>query len=192
MIDLDEGFVDAPDGSDLQQEMRRTRNDPMGVWSHSVVSCWYISNRESDTLWKQYAAGNNGIAICTTVGKLADSINSSPLANISTGIVQYRDPPQPDVKPGESYDHDVNLFFKGTRFADEKEYRILGHAKDIRKAEGLSGVYVETNLQLLFERILVSPSAPLWFFGLVISLVKKVAPAAQILRSEITNNPYTV
>ncbi len=187
--DPQEGYTYVPT-KDMQEMFAELRKNPMGMHSHSVVSCWCLNDHESDTLWGKYASPEQGIAICTTVAQLNASLDLSQIDSVHRGTVIYRDPPEPDYQPGESADFDVTLFYKRPPFKAESEYRITGHAKAMLMADELGGTFVKVNLETLLETVILGPRAEMWFWTLVSSLVRKVAPSATVTRSTLLDALY--
>jgi hypothetical protein len=59
-----------------------------------AVSCWFKSPHESAAMWRLYAAGNEGVAIATTFGKLYDLVNAAAIPTnwlSGAGSVEYID-----------------------------------------------------------------------------------------------------
>src|SRR5258708_6811091 len=81
-------------------EIKRFINMPNGPHSYFVVSCWSMSDKESDTMWGRYAPGSEGVAVQSTVDRLNCSLSHYPFSSIYTGSVKYCDPPEPKIEPG--------------------------------------------------------------------------------------------
>jgi hypothetical protein len=185
-----EGYIAAPRGSDLYEMMKTTRHLPNMPANHTVVSCWSMSERESDTMWGRHVGANEGVAIQSTARKLVESLEADPLSRTFNGIVEYCDPPEPPIEPGpEGVCWEVNCFYKGTSYVAEREFRILRHASDLNLANEQGGMYVPVVLDQLIEKIYVRPKSPKWTIQLVKSLAKGYSISADVLPSELDLDP---
>ncbi len=119
------------------------------------VSCWHINEYENEALWKIYTNQGQGIAIETTPEKLEKSLTHD--YKIHLDKVRYEDF---DTSPIEKGHKHYNGFIKRKAFEYEKEYRavIKLNEKDYGK-----GCLVETDLNILIERIHISPLMPEYF-----------------------------
>jgi len=52
------------------------------------VNSWHLAEHEPASMWKQYASGDAGIAICSTYRQLKSVLNASD-ERIFLGLVQY-------------------------------------------------------------------------------------------------------
>ena len=51
------------------------------------------------------------------------------------------------------------------------------------------GIHVKTDLNILIDKIVVSPNVPDWFIDLVISIVKKYELNKKVEQSELSKEP---
>lgn len=89
--------------------------------SRTLVSCWFINEKEDYAMWKIY--GNKGIAIKTTVGKLKKTLSSE---DIQYDKVIYLDPDAPPRKGSElflSMGENELMKYKLNHYSYEKEFR---------------------------------------------------------------------
>ena len=94
---------------DFRKRLQRHR------YAH-FVSCWHMSNFESDAMWKLYALANTGIAIQSTVGNVEECLSPH-----SSGQVIYYDPSHDVRSPSIFGPRDI--LFKRSFFSWEQEYR---------------------------------------------------------------------
>jgi len=59
-------------------------------------------------------------------------------------------------------------------------------AADILLSPGRKGVYVDADIPVLIDRVVVSPFSPTWFSDLVISLSKKLGYIFEVVPSEMS------
>lgn len=149
------------------------------------IDCWHINNVESAAMWKLYA-GNKGIAIQSTVGRLKGCFNES-MERIHIGKVKY-------IKPNElskSGENDYYRFLhKRKSFSHEKELRAIVDYRDIVKNEKFNGIYVKVSLDTLIKRIYVYPKSPDWFSQLIkSSLCKCGLGHKEVIKSDLYNDP---
>jgi len=159
----------------------------------TAVSCWHLSEYESDAMWKLYLESSEGIAIQSTYYRLKSSIRDKSLP-IHIYKVKYIDYEQ-DFMPGE---FNVGPFFhKRKGFEHEHELRAViqnwayerGGEKVLAKPIADEGIYVKVDLDLLIDRIYVAPKCPEWFFKLVKSVVRKYKLNKDVLRSSLDDKP---
>ena len=137
------------------------------------VNCWHGSTYESAALWDQYAR-SAGIAIKTTVGTLKASLKNA--SNFFLGQVQYIEYTNTPIDT-----HNINAlspaFMKRLSFEHEREIRVLvWDSSFANQADQLSGTThknLEVDLNVLFEAIVVSPTAPSWLQPHISELITK-------------------
>lgn len=127
------------------------------------VSCWHMSDYESDAMWKLYALANTGIAIQSTVGDVNECVRAD-----NSGRVIYYDPFD-DVRSATVFGPN-DILFKRTSFSWEREYRFWFDDEELRRKidAGISFGEEElsrgravgiTNMKRLINKIVVAPGA---------------------------------
>jgi hypothetical protein len=175
----------------------------------TVVNCWNMSEYESDTLWKLYLKGAEGIAIQSTYRRLADSFNNYHENDVYIGVVTYIDC-EKEAIPFYINETDIfgNLFFpvvyKRISFEHEKELRAViikfSTTKEVTKSGEMNkeflegdvfpnGLEVTVDLETLVERGYVSPTSEKWFEELVTSVMKKYSFNKPVTKSPLANEP---
>lgn len=161
----------------LAQEMMDKRCDPSLKEMKKVtcINCWHINEYESAAMWKLYLKSKQGIAVQSTWKRLKESFNKQD--EIVIGKVEYRDY-RVEVVP--EY-HPIFAFFsKRKSFEYERELRAAIQSLSVAFNQGEidktgqeigDGKYVSVDLDILIEKIFVSPKAPKWFTELVKSVV---------------------
>ena len=138
---------------------KQFKNAEKEVKKRFGISCWHINNYENEALWKIYTNQGQGIAIETTVEKLEESLTYH--RKIILDKVRYEDFDTAQIETGHIH---YSGFIKRKAFEYEKEYRasVLLDEKDYGK-----GCFVKTDLNLLIEKIHISPLIPKYFFDSV-------------------------
>ncbi|WP_066165015.1 DUF2971 domain-containing protein [Aliarcobacter cryaerophilus] len=119
------------------------------------VSCWHINDCENEALWKIYTNQGQGIAIETSVEQLKQSLQFN--RKITFDKVRYEDF---NTSTFEKNHENYWLYIKRKAFEYEKEYRasVLLDEKDYGK-----GCFVKFDLNILVEKIHISPLMPKYF-----------------------------
>lgn len=175
----------------------------------TFVSCWHMSNFESDAMWKLYASQGASFAVRSTLGRLLESLgdvvdyggmDSDGLMNMGQvyGLVKYLNyESQPIFK--------FNLYHpflaKRLAFQHEKELRIL-HCMTPKDGEGniqagveppadVYGIKVAVEVSKLVEAVYVAPASPSWFADLLRGLQSRYELNFEVVRSDMEKPPYT-
>lgn len=123
---------------------------------HTYVSCFHKNEYESAFMWKQYA-GDEGVAIVTTVDRLKESFQHEE-NDIYICDVQY-------IDYAKEYMPEGNMFYlslyKRKSFVHENEVRcIFGDDIDTPKYNGKTGILMNIDLEKLIDKVYISPYAP--------------------------------
>jgi len=146
----------------------------------TFINCWHINELESEAMWKLYVSNlNEGIAIKSTYSKLYRSLKKDPA--ISIGQVNYIDFNGSFTGVNESF------WYKRKSFEHEKEVRAVIHE---RNADNEFGLSIPVDLNILIEKIYVSPTSQKWFRELIESVMKKYEINKKIMTSEMLAEPF--
>lgn len=122
----------------------------------TYVSCFHKNDYESAFMWKQYA-GDEGVAIITTVDRLKESFRIEK-NTIYICDVQYIDYSK-EFLPERNIFH-LSLY-KRKSFIHENEVRcIFGDDTANPKYKGEKGILMNVDLKELIEKVYISPYAP--------------------------------
>lgn len=123
---------------DIEQQMKNFREWSPGARIGTYVSCWRLSNSESEAMWRLYCATDNGIAIALPYRELFTAVKGVPLvphtAHVETsapmvGEVRYINFRKDFYEPGNSFDLAMH---KRLEFQYEGEVRIVKIAYPVR------------------------------------------------------------
>lgn len=191
-------------------EMRRLRLQCDVFKRLNFFNSWHMNDGESDAMWKIYMKGTEGIAIQSTVGRLIESFQNAQ-DTVYLGEVRYVDHAQLAATTGTVFGQS-DYMFKRLAFAHEREVRAGTYRDDVHSEffndagilqvppPGVSasnilrlperkGVYVNIDVSILVERIVISPLSPNWFSELVDSIRRRFGCDFQVVSSEMTRPP---
>jgi hypothetical protein len=159
-----------------------------------VVSCWHAADGESDAMWRLYSKSGYGIAITTSRESAADKgyvidvkyidfILEKASLHIPSDVFEYK---------RRAFKHEAEVRAIITRYPqtgfedgmprmsrpiDAQEFPERGYAVDI-------------DLGQLINNVVISPSAPDWFFEVVQRIVVKYElPEQLVTRSSLQADP---
>ena len=165
------------------------------------VNCWSLIEYESSAMWKLYLKSDEGIAIQSTFKKLSEcfSKTSAYIEGIEIGKVKYIEYGKDNTPPNKY----LSFLYKRKSFEYEKELRAIvalisneqieepknKNNKKNEKDLGSSGIYIPIDLDILIEKIFVSPTAKEWFKDLAESVVKKYKLKKVVKQSDLSKDP---
>jgi len=155
---FDGSGIDADTMTNIMQRQRR---------DDACLSCWFIGETDSLDMWRDYAP-NNGVAIRTTVLRLASSLGTCTDTNINIAPVRYFSPDE--VERYTDYASYGDLFIKHDRYAVEKELRALAFRLNL----GV-GVDIPVDLERLIDHLVLSPELQDWAVPTIIEAIRRVA-----------------
>jgi len=166
------------------------RESDKGLPNDVFVSCWYLSDVESAALWRLMTKSDEGIAIKSTIEKLANSIESkNSEKTIYMGSVAYGHEKVRSRKDNNSnyVSGDDVVFTKRRCFEHEKELRLVIYAYDLIRPvpRNKTGLKLEANLESMISEIIISPEAPCWMEDLVKRVTKKYGFSFEIRQSNL-------
>ena len=160
------------------------------------ISSWHINDNESAAMWETCLQSNEGVAIKSTFKRLKDSFNFHKEDEIHIGKVKYIDYSKDTIPTGNIFNP---FLYKRKAFEHEKELRAVimkfasqdeTYGKHILYVDPKwFGIHVKTDLDVLIDKIVVSPSVPDWFIDLVLSIVKKYGLIKKVEQSELSKEP---
>lgn len=169
--------------SRFSQELRR----------FTLINSWHLSDYESAAMWKLYSTEGHGIAVQSTFKKLSESLKTYLAYDVFIGKVHYIDYENAWLPEGNSF---YPFLHKRRSFEYEQELRAViqeipttGETIDLTKELFDFGIYVPVDLDVLVERVFISPTAPNWFGELVSSVVSKYNFKKNVSHSGLNERP---
>ena len=142
-----------------------------------LVNCWHMNEVESSNMWKAYAGRGYGVAVQSTFRKLAgsfhvaeDTVWIGPVSYSENTLMNALTRCRYKIEAMNSY---IPLMVKRKYYEDEKEVRAVIWN---RKPLGDEGKYIQVDLNVLLDKIILAPQTEKW----VLNLVKSVAKAYKI------------
>jgi len=160
---------------------------------HMFISSWHMNEFESAAMWKLYLKSDEGIAIQSTLGDLKKSLDKSEI-EVTIGKVEYI-----DYKKDLISEKNIVYPFvhKRISFQHENEIRVLKWIMPPKK-EGRNdlstpnpkfGLNIDIDLNVLINKVYVSPTAPPWFLDLTKSIMKKYDVKKEVIMSDMSVGP---
>ncbi|WP_176969676.1 DUF2971 domain-containing protein [Nitrosomonas sp. Nm33] len=161
--------------AELEKYNRHVLDLEMRHMAAQAVCCWRHDSSESHAMWQVYAPSAEGIAIRTTVERLKASIADK--RSIDIGMVSYydssghfptekKDVGQLRVVSAAQTNVDQCLH-KQPWYEYERELRVLLINERFPEPLAPPELYVDVNLDILLDAIVLSPTAPSWFENVV-------------------------
>lgn len=148
------------------------------------VNCWHMNSYESAAMWQLYAQKNEGIAIRSTYARLKESLSSSGRI-MQIGMVKYIDYTSDMIHEGNIFHA---IFCKRRSFEHEHELRAVFQKPSLVN-DLQPGLYIPCDLDILIDKVFVSPASPNWFKELVSSILKKYDLDKEVKRSDLDEDP---
>jgi hypothetical protein len=167
------------------------------LMERAFVNCWYMSEHESDAMWKVYSQGSRNVAIRSTFGKLRDTLGSCA-EPIHVGQVEYIDRGSYDYKT-KMVDASAGavvlnitpvLLWKRPSYSHERELRTFYYTGSPARGPKTPGMPMFVDLNLLFDEIRVSPRSEPWFRELVEQIMSRYGFGhVPVRRSSMDDDP---
>jgi hypothetical protein len=155
------------------------------------LSCWHASRDDSMAMWNIYGQSDTAVALTTTVGQLRQAVENAALPyHIYIKKVVY-------IKPWNDPSIVVNPYsnvfsYKVKAYDYEKEVRVIvDRFENSNFEEDLTekGILIPVNKNNLLRTIVIGPTAPTWFLGLVRKAVKERGINTDVHRSKLWFKP---
>jgi len=162
------GSMDADTMMAMMVHQRRT---------DACINCWYMDSADCLKMWGEYAP-KNGVAIQSTVRRLASSLQGSD-TSVTIGPVTYFAPEDEDKYVNEAFYGSLHI--KRDPFRHEKELRALAF-----RVNAGYGVDIPVDLEILIERLVLSPELKDWAVRFVTEAVRHFRFGGCIEKSTLT------
>lgn len=176
---------------------------------NTVVNCWYSNEHESDAMWKLYAPGGQGVAICSSYAGLAKSLPQTKAKIPEHAISGWAKLLRLRILPVQYIDYDAHpnawdepFLLKRPGFEHEREVRLFAQDRtslqgdprahlpiELRSRFPLGGCAVPIDLRRLIERVVVPPSSPPWFSAVVADLLRRYEVDVEVRPSTLAARP---
>lgn len=162
------------------------------IKNHIFVNCWQVKNVEMSLMWGQYVKSKVGVAINSTYKNLKKSLFNNSNINIYSGGVKYIDYTFSKFNELEGFQY---FLHKRKNFEDENELRtmvlLLPHEliKIASEDKTKQGIFLPVNLEVLINKIVISPYTELWIKDLIESLLYDLNLNKKVELSELTAIP---
>ena len=149
----------------------------------TFMNCWNLNDCESDAMWKLYSSSNEGISIQSTFKRLTECFQKDTNYSTFIGKVKY-------IDYDTDYFSDENWLYpfvhKRKYFESEREIRAVIQEYYLI---GKNGIDVPIDLEMLIEKIYISPTSPDWFSDRVKSIAKKYGINKDVVKSSLSDDP---
>lgn len=165
---LDKNFLNRID-PDLHKSLE---SDTVGCY---YSNCWTMSDVDEYVLWNSYSSLKDGVAVCSTVKKLINSLDVEVEKDIYISDVQYIDYSKDYTF--RKTDGSVNVlalhYSKRNYFRAEKELRLVYVNHRGSFIDSPDGVDVKVNLSQLIDKVYVAPHSFPWMKDVISQLLEK-------------------
>lgn len=168
----------------------------------TVVSCWFLGDSESLKMWKDFVTNNEGVAIKSTIRKLATHVYVEPEFS-HIGKVKYVDFTSHDMSTYHGSQAHERAFLKSNHLQHEQEVRLVTLSIKTPACVGMDGkpyapaqvtgknmnnfenpgLYVRVNIEKLVDSITLVPQANKWFEMLIKRIIEMSKLNIQVKRS---------
>lgn len=170
--------------SEEQQKLEKIKKNNLSVRHMGrellYASSWHISQFESVAMWQLYLKSGEGVAIQSTVQRLADSFNGTNMP-VSIGLVDYVDYNEDEIPWNNAF---YLALHKRKSFEHEKEIRAI-----FMDAHSSTGALVPVDLDVLIEKIYIVPDSPIWIHDLVTKVLSRYNLEKEVVHSGLEERP---
>lgn len=159
----------------------------------TIISSWHMNEYESAAMWKLYLKTHEGVAVQSTFRRLTESFHNYEEDDVFIGKVKYIDYQTEWLPEGNSF---YPFLHKRKSFEHERELRAIiqkfptkDDKIDLTQEIFDVGAYIAVDLEILLEKIFVSPTAPKWFTDVVNSIMSKYNLKKEVIQSSLTGGP---
>jgi len=171
------------DEEEVQRLIDENRSRSRLFRRYMHLNCWHMNEDESLAMWNLYSIPERGLGIQSTMKRLIECFGKEERYHISVGKVEYIDYSKWD---GNFLLPIQRFLFKRRSFDFESEIRALtpgaGHKPTEEHLKG-RGIDIPIDLELLIEKVYVSPQSPNWFYRLVGNMAGKFGLDVEVHRS---------
>lgn len=161
------------------------------------VNCWHMNEAESDAMWRLYTLQGQGIVVQSTYDRLARCFHMTQ-PHVQIGQVSYHDYDNhsiplentfyPALSKRRSFEHERELrvaILNMSRAYTQKMEMMSDREVVLSASEIPDGFPVEVDLDILIERVVVSPRSPSWLVSLIPNLLRRYGLAKPVVWSPL-------
>jgi len=156
-----------------------------------MTNCWHMNSVESYAMWKLYV-DNEGVAVQTTYERYKNSLEDYGQDIYMGKVIYYED---------KINDKDMltRAFHKRAIFEHEREFRAISFGNLPKTKDEITdehtkryiyhGEYIPVKLDVLIDKILLSPAAPLWYKDIIENTLMKYGLKKDVSCSKLDDKP---
>ncbi|TDH26420.1 DUF2971 domain-containing protein [Segetibacter sp. 3557_3] len=171
-----------------REEVERLATEHNAMRNSVTINSWHCNNAENYAMWNIYAKGNYGVAIQTTCKRLIEAFKSTD-KSIHIGKVNYYDEKAEPIPFGNSL---IPFLRKRSLYEYENEVRccyVISDEDDEEicwEEQGIySGVFINADLNVLIDKIYISPYSPKWIAEIIAGINEKFHINKPIVHSSV-------
>jgi hypothetical protein len=187
--DIEKDRDSTSDSAEANEEEQRKKNAIKRPFV--TLNSWHSNKDENYAMWKIYAKGTYGLAIQTTYKRLKHCFHTTDKP-VFIGKVNYYD------------DHEQSNFCDGSLLPFLSKRKIYQYESEVRccyelpqnkstfdwQAQGAEdGIFIPVDINILIERIYISPYSPKWIGDIVQGINEKFNINKEIVHSTVFESP---
>ncbi len=182
------------------------------IWvrKSNFVNCWHINEIESSAMWDVYCGRGNGIAIKSTFGRLKRAFDKFE-KNVYIGKVNYDidyiDPNNQGISEKNLFNYVLNKqkffeyenelrcviskkieVFKNVEIIELSPENMAKKFAEIKEIPIDQGIYADIDLNLLIEKIVISPHSEKWFKKILESESESILDKFEIDKNKLEHS----
>ncbi|MDP6156016.1 MAG: DUF2971 domain-containing protein [Candidatus Thermoplasmatota archaeon] len=173
---------------EVEKIIDQNRNLSRQFRKYMHLNCWHFNEDESLAMWNLYSMAERGICIQSTIDRLIECFKKEEKYYISLGKVEYIDYSKWQGRIGFPIQR---FLLKRKSFNFENEIRALtpgGGRQPTEEHLRGRGIDIPIDIELLIEKVYISPQSPNWFFRLVKLMVQKFDLTIKVHRSKMKDD----
>lgn len=152
----------------------------------SYISCWNISDNDSELMWLAYGGSENSVALVTRYDKLIKAlVESESQMHFEARRVNYVDIENNKILLSDNF---APLFMKRKRYEDENELRFTafnfrshGYIDNELRYFGDYGLNIQVDIKSAIDYVAINPNSSSWFSDMIIRICDKEGIRYKIL-----------
>jgi len=145
------------------------------------VSCWHMSEVESDAMWGRYSERGDCIAVRSSFARFKKSLASADQEIHGTEI-RYIDYDREEIDECQAFNW---VRHKRKEFEQDREFRGIY----MGPSNGAPGESVVVDVEELLDEVVVSPSSPSWLVDLVFRVTSRFGVDISVSCSKLSSGP---